>query len=131
MPTFSATVCKINGTGVASVTVELLPSDELEIRCNLTSPVQVDVTEGKPFESVEIEVICMSGARYARNVFHMSKSRIVIRAAKGAVAPLDIQAFAIATVLAIGRALGKEDLIPAKALEGTSGSWKSCEARLG
>lgn len=125
MSASSGVVRKIGDEGIASATVEVVPSSQFQVKSDLTTPIQVRDLEGKPFAATEIEITCMSGARYARHVFPLDRSRVIIRTAQGTIAPLDIEAFAIATVLAIGRALAQEDLIPAKAFQGASGSWEA------
>lgn len=124
MPACSGKVRKIGGEGIASATVEVVPSSMFQVKCDLTFPIQVQDLDGQPFAATEIEVTCMSGASYARHVFPLDSSRVIIRTANGTIERLDIEAFAIATVLAIGRALARESLIPAKAFQGAFGSWE-------
>jgi len=76
-----------------------------------------------------IQIACMSGARYARHLFPLAESTILIRSATGRIAQRDFEAFSIATAVAIGRALGLESLIPATAFQGVCGSWNSRSPR--
>ena len=127
MATSSGKVCKVGGNGQVSVTVEVVAGGGFSAVCELTPPVDVHDLEGKPFEASGIEVMCKSGARFARHFFPPWDARVVFRAASGCVSELDIgEALGVATVLAIGRALGRENSIPAKAFEGAFGSWKAC-----
>ena len=61
-------------------------------------------------------------------LFVLARSRIVIRIAKGKIARSDLDGFAIATTLAIGRRLRGERLIQETALLGESGSWEGAAA---
>jgi len=126
MSTAYGKIRKVGGVGWATAMVEVVPSSTFQVKCDLLAPVQVQDLEGHPFPAQEIEITCMTGATYARHVVPLSRSRVILRAAQGTVAPRDIQAFAIATTLAIARALAAEDSIPAQVFQGDFASWQAC-----
>jgi len=124
MPFGSATIRKSDGVGEASVTVEILPHSEFHMKFDPLLPTEVFTPDGG---AIEAEPMCLSGARYARHILPLSKSRVVIRGAKGIIGrPLDYDALCIATILAIGVALEQEDLIPKQTFEGYGGLWERC-----
>lgn len=120
------TVRKADGDGIATVFVEILPSDRFRVRCDQSATIEVHDLEGKPLSQSDVHIMCMSGARYARHLFPLNTSQIVIRRTAGTVLPEDLHAFGIATVLAIGCALASENSIPAGCFHGTLGHWKAC-----
>ena len=122
MSLFSATIRKKNGIGEISVTVEILPHSEFHMRFDPLSPTEVMTPDGS---AIEVEAMCLSGTRYARHFLPLNESRVIIRGAKGIIEPSDYDAPSIATVLAIGLALQKEELIPEKAFQGYGGFGKS------
>ena len=122
MSSYSATIRKIKGIGEVSVTVELLPHTEFHMRFDPSSPTEVTTPDGN---AIEAGPMCLSGARYARHLFPLNNSRIMIKAAKGTLESQDDNdALCIVTILAIGKALQKEELIPEQTFIGHGGSWE-------
>ena len=121
MSLFTAGVRKINGEGEVSVTIEVVRGSEFHMKYEPLSPSGVRSTDG---HVIEPGPMCLSGARYARRIFPLDQSTVLIRGATGTIGAQDGQSLAFATVLAIGRALGMEDSIPERAFEGATGKWE-------
>ncbi|HEX4147202.1 MAG TPA: hypothetical protein VHY91_27140 [Pirellulales bacterium] len=119
----SAGIEPVGGDEFASVSVEVVPSDTFHIKCGLEAPIEVEAVDGT-VNPAGIEIACMSGARYARHVLPLAESTVVIRGAVGRIALANSEGFSIATVLAIGRALGRENQLPAAVFQGAAASWR-------
>jgi len=126
--TGSAEIERADREEFASVSVEVVPSGAFRIKCGLEAPIEVEAVDGI-VDPAGIEIACMSGARYARHVLPLAESTVIIRGAKGRVAVSSFEAFSIATVLAIGRALGRGGEVPAAVLHGARGSWQPARGR--
>jgi hypothetical protein len=124
IPSGYAEIERFEGKAVASVWVEISRGAGFRVACDPSSSFQVEVLDGV-IAPEGIQVACMSGARYARHLFPLAESTILIRGAVGRIAQCDFEAFSIATVVAIGRALGLESRIPGTAFQGVFGSWNA------
>jgi hypothetical protein len=119
----SAKIETIGGQESAFVSVEVVPSVAFHTKCDIEAPIEVEGVDGTIIDSVGIEIACKCGATYARHVLPLAESTVVIRGATGRIALSNFDGFSIATVFAIGRALGREDQIPAAVLRGVRASW--------
>jgi hypothetical protein len=115
---------RLDGKAVASVSVVISRGEGFKVACDPSASFQAEVLDGL-IAPEGIQVACMSGARYARHLFPLAESTILIKGAAGRIAQCDFEAFSMATVVAIGRALGLENGIPVTAFQGVCGSWKA------
>jgi hypothetical protein len=108
------------------VAVEVVPGGGFRAKCDMMTPVDIRNLAGTTLEAPGIEVACMSAARYARHLFPPWDAWVVIREVSGRCASVSDAAdgLAVATVLAIGRALGREGAIPVEAFRGVTCSWE-------
>ena len=118
MSLYSAKVCKMTGRGNAAVVVDVRRCRGIHAAWQLLAPPQVTALSGEHVSATEIETICRSGIDRACQLLDVTDSKFIILAAKGRIASLaDLDGFALATMVAVGRALGREDSISEVALD--------------
>lgn len=118
-----AYISKVNAQGNVFVCLDILPAEFFQMNCKPLMQSKMIITDGTV---VDPEAMCISGVRYAKNIFPLSNSLIVILTVTGIVESQNLDAISIATVLAIGDALGREDLIPKTIFSGYNGCWEKC-----
>ena len=132
MSLYSAKVCKMTGRGNAAVVVDVRRCRGIHAAWQLLAPPQVTALSGEHVSATEIETICRSGIDRACELLDVTDSKFIILAAKGRIASLaDLDGFALATMAAVGRALGREDSISEAALVGAGGPWERVWRRRG
>jgi hypothetical protein len=125
--TGSATIERIDGKSTVSMWVETQDSGVFRATGDPKCLVEVTATNQGAIDRRGVLVGCMSGARSARHFLPIAQSTVVIKRVKGHIAQTDVLGISIATVAAIARALGREDLLPPDLFQTFLGDWRLCD----